>query len=159
MFPKHSIDLKIEKNNNGSYSACLNTKDYSEPLFCGRGKTLAEAIGACLISNRERLKFTFEIKDGDQISRSTEYGKRRKETSDNKTYEIERIDALLFELAEFDSHQLKDIILTQNGEPIPIPSETIDEFRFVGLCNHSFVEMRYWEEVSEEISEEDQDDW
>ncbi len=63
-----------------------------------------------------------------------------------KTFAIERIRELLEELKEFDSHDLKDIILTENGKTIPMSAETLDSWRFIGLSNQSFVEFEYWKE-------------
>ena len=61
-------------------------------------------------------------------------------------YQLERIKALLAELHEFNSHDLKDLELTENGEQIMIPDEVLEEWRFIGLSNQSFVEMEFWKE-------------
>jgi hypothetical protein len=63
-------------------------------------------------------------------------------------YSVERIQSLLAELAEFNSHSLADVVLTQNGLPLPIPAEVLDEWRVVGMSNQCFVEIEYWTAAS-----------
>lgn len=60
------------------------------------------------------------------------------------TYSIERIHALLAELAEFNSRDLSSITLTENGKPLEITPGMLDEWRFVGMANQSFVEVEFW---------------
>lgn len=50
-----------------------------ESIFGGDGDTWAEAIGQCVISNRETLDITFDVHElnGD-VLRSKVYGKSRK---------------------------------------------------------------------------------
>lgn len=61
-----------------------------------------------------------------------------------KQYSVERIQALLAELEEFNSNKLTDIELLQNGVVMNIPWEVIEEWRFVGMSNQAFVELEYW---------------
>lgn len=61
-----------------------------------------------------------------------------------KTFKVERIRELLAEIAEFNSVNLEEIILTENDEPIQIPKNLLEEFKFCGLANKAFVEMEWW---------------
>lgn len=68
-----------------------------------------------------------------------------------KTYSIERILELQAELDEFNSHPLKEIILTKDGEPVHIPEEIYEDWRFTGLSNGCFVEFEMWNPDSVEV--------
>lgn len=50
-----------------------------EFAFNGEGTSMAEAIGAFMISNRERLRFQFGFKDDGQVKLSTVFGQGRSE--------------------------------------------------------------------------------
>lgn len=73
---KYTLYLDIVLQRVGdSWQAISNTRQ--EIMFCGEGKSQAEAIGSFMISNREALGFQFGFKDGDDVVLSTIYGRRR----------------------------------------------------------------------------------
>lgn len=59
-------------------------------------------------------------------------------------YKLERIRALLDELAEFNSHDIRDIQLTKDDVSMEIPAEVIEKWRFMGLSNKDFVNFEFW---------------
>lgn len=61
---------------------------------------------------------------------------------------VERIRELLHELEEFNKLSLKDIELTEDDKVIPLSAELLEEWKFVGLNNSSFVEFEYWKRIS-----------
>lgn len=73
------MNFKIKEVNDPhghKFTAVLTGHD--EFLFSGYGDDWSEAIGKCLISNRERLGITFEIEQADGTkSYSTVYGQQR----------------------------------------------------------------------------------
>jgi len=46
---------------------------------------------------------------------------------------------------EFNRLDLSQVELYENGKPLPVTSDMIDEFKFCGLNNENFVDMRWWE--------------
>lgn len=68
-------------------------------------------------------------------------------------YQIERIQALIAEIDEFNSHDIKDIEFTENGEPLVIPADVLEQWRFMGMTNKSFVEFEFWKPESRVIDE------
>lgn len=52
------------------------------------------------------------------------------------------------ELEEFNSVPLNELILTKDGQPISIPPEVIEDWRFTGLSNCGFVEFEMWNPVN-----------
>ena len=73
------MHFKVTENEVGEPYKYSISCDAAGAYFGGRGDTISEAIGDCIISNREELNITYEIhtKDG-QVLRSTIYGKSRK---------------------------------------------------------------------------------
>lgn len=61
-----------------------------------------------------------------------------------KQIPIERIRQLIAELKEFDAEDLSKVELTENGKVIPISPEILEEWRFIGLSNYSFIELEFW---------------
>jgi hypothetical protein len=57
---------------------------------------------------------------------------------------VEEIDDIHRQLNEFNSLDLGKISLTENGVPIEITQEILDDWRMVGMSNSMFVEMRFW---------------
>ena len=71
-----------------------------------------------------------------------------------KQVAVEYIQDLLNKLTEFDSLNLSEIELTENGQPIEISDMLLSEWRFFGLTNSWFVEDRFWETNLEELQKE-----
>lgn len=69
--------------------------------------------------------------------------------TEKRKFSVERIEAIFAELDEFNSCDLKDIELTQNGETLQFSEEILEKWRFVGMSNGSFVDCRWWESTSE----------
>lgn len=69
-------ELELREKSNGKWTC--TAPDVDQLLFCGEGKTMAEAIGHFLISNREEIGFTFRgtWSDGEKFQ-STHYGRSR----------------------------------------------------------------------------------
>ena len=69
------LEITVEYQD-GIYSANFINRD--DAFFCGKGNTVAEAIGQCFISNREDIDFVFDLTDKNGVkSYSTVYGKPR----------------------------------------------------------------------------------
>lgn len=71
----------------------------------------------------------------------------------------QRVDIIAVNLAfavfrYFDNLNLNDIVLTEDGTPLPISDEMLDEWKFVSLPNSAFVEMRIWEDENHKLKEE-----
>lgn len=47
----------------------------------------------------------------------------------------------------FNELELSEHTFVLDGKEIPITDKILDEWRFVGLSNAAFFEMRYWEMV------------
>lgn len=71
------------------------------------------------------------------------------ENPPKKRYEIEQIRATLQTLEEFNSHKLQDIELTENGKVIEITPERLEEWKFIGMSNQTFVELEFWNKANE----------
>lgn len=74
------MNFKITQDGD-KYKAIVTDKSKYETgaVFCGEGSSWPEAIGACLMANREALGMTFEIhEEGKLPVYSTEYGRPRK---------------------------------------------------------------------------------
>lgn len=70
--------FSIRKDDNSYIAICETEFDPMPALFSGTGSSLAEALGKCIISNREVLNITFDFKREDGvIERSTIYGQPR----------------------------------------------------------------------------------
>lgn len=78
------MNFKITENETPpKYTAIVDkpTNPGAQAIFCGTGETLKEAIGACLIANREVLGFIFSIQPlNGPTQYSTEYGQPRNAT-------------------------------------------------------------------------------
>ena len=72
-----SMNIEVVKEKDG-YSASFT--DYIKyGIFSGHGSTMDEAIGHCIVSNRESIGVTIELHQlGEVTVYSTEYGKPRK---------------------------------------------------------------------------------
>ena len=57
---------------------------------------------------------------------------------------IEDVLELQAKRAAINTLPLGEIEWTQNGEVIPITPEQVEDFRFTGLSNTSFVELEFW---------------
>jgi hypothetical protein len=57
---------------------------------------------------------------------------------------IEELNAIQLRLQEINSLDLANIEFREDGKKLDIPKEVIEEFKFVGLCNHSFIEMDFY---------------
>lgn len=68
-----------------------------------------------------------------------------------KQISVEYIQDLLAKIHEFNSYNLADIELTENGKPIEISDKCLSELRFIGLTNCWIVEDRLWEMNLEEL--------
>ena len=82
---------------------------------------------------------------GDEERRSTEHGKPRSKPDDFGIYDIEVLQHHMNEIAKFNKLDLSKVKLREGGKEIPVTQEKLDEFKFVGLNNVSFVELRFWE--------------
>jgi hypothetical protein len=70
------MNFKLTKTETG-YDAILT--DVPDAMFCGSGRSMDEAIGACVRANRETIGATMEIHTASgEVLLSTEYGKRRR---------------------------------------------------------------------------------
>lgn len=70
------IHFHIKKKDDVYVAVCRTELD-PPAWFCGEGDTEAEALGRCVISNREALNITFDIEENGIIERSTVYGQPR----------------------------------------------------------------------------------
>lgn len=76
------LEITVEYQD-GIYSANFINRD--DAFFCGKGNTVAEAIGQCFISNREDVDFVFDLTDKDGVKMySTVYGKPRVKLNQDK---------------------------------------------------------------------------
>lgn len=57
---------------------------------------------------------------------------------------LEEVRAAINYLNEFNRLRLEEIVLTENGVPIEITKECLEEWRFIGLSNRSFVDVEFW---------------
>jgi hypothetical protein len=57
---------------------------------------------------------------------------------------VEYIKDLLKSINEFNSLDLHDIQLVENGIPLVISDDILNEWRFIGLTNTSFIELEFW---------------
>lgn len=94
------------------------------------------------LSNHPLRKFF--VQDSDKLSFRGLLADYKYVMTPRPRYQVERIQALIAEIAEFNSHDIRDMELTQNGEPIAVSSEMMDEWRLIGLSNKEFVELEYW---------------
>lgn len=53
----------------------------------------------------------------------------------------EEVEALYARLAEINAIPFRDIQWTRRGKPLAVSEKTIDDWKFVGLCNTNFVEF------------------
>ena len=58
---------------------------------------------------------------------------------------IEEVIGINKRLADIDAANLADIEWYENGKKIEVTSEALEEFRFIGLCNRSFIEYGFHE--------------
>ena len=54
---------------------------------------------------------------------------------------IEEIKGIDLRIKQINSVDLADIEFMENGKKLDIPKSLINEFKFMGLCNHSFINM------------------
>lgn len=59
---------------------------------------------------------------------------------------IEVVKRLLQDLAEIDKVPFDQIEWHLDGKPLDIPKEILKEWKFMGMCNHSFVDMEFYNE-------------
>ena len=59
---------------------------------------------------------------------------------------VEWIEYLNSELSKINKMDMKDIIWMENGVIIDTSEKVLDAFRFTGLSNKSFVDVRFWED-------------
>jgi hypothetical protein len=65
------------------------------------------------------------------------------------TIPIEVIREHLAFRERLNKHKLEDLIITENGQPIEITPECLEEWRFIGMTNLSFFEMEFWKQPLE----------
>jgi len=58
---------------------------------------------------------------------------------------VEEIQELYNLLDKINSLNFDDIIWLENGQSLVIDSNIIDEWKFTGLSNAAFAEMKFWE--------------
>lgn len=58
--------------------------------------------------------------------------------------DIKPIREALLALDMFNAIPFEELELVENGELISIPPKAREEWKFVGLCNSSFVELEGW---------------
>lgn len=59
-------------------------------------------------------------------------------------YDIERLKDAMSVIADFNSLDLHHVALYENNQLIPVTEAQLDDWRFVGLSNKSFVELEFW---------------
>ena len=60
--------------------------------------------------------------------------------------DIERVRELLAEIAAINRVDLEAIEVYEHGEPVAISKEAIEDWRFVGLSNMTFLEIEAWKD-------------
>lgn len=63
---------------------------------------------------------------------------------------IDRINAALAEIAAFNRLPLAECEFFEKGRRLEIDPEVLENFRFIGLSNKCFVELRFWDENAPE---------
>lgn len=58
---------------------------------------------------------------------------------------LEEVDALINRLREINNVPLNELEIYENGERVTIAPKALEDFRFTGLSNRDFLEVRYWE--------------
>ena len=145
------VNTRLDKSDEGYSCVITNVKN---AIFSGHGEKASTAVGDCIMSNRELLGFTFDIIKGDEERRSTEHGKPRSKPEDFGIYDIEVLQHHMNEIAKFNKLDLSKVKLREGGKEIPVTQEKLDEFKFVGLNNVSFVELRFWESEPIDLTDE-----
>jgi hypothetical protein len=58
-------------------------------------------------------------------------------------------------IREFNQLDLREVTLCENAQPLPITPEMLEEWRFMGLNNDTYIKHRYWESRPEETTHVD----
>ena len=64
--------------------------------------------------------------------------------TDRVVFDVGRIKSLIAEIDRFNSFNLADVDLIEDGVKIELSEKVLDSWRFVGLSNKSFIEIEYW---------------
>ncbi len=60
--------------------------------------------------------------------------------------QIEEIKKLKKRLLEINNLNLLDIIFTENGNPVEINENVLNEFKFTGLNNTDFIDSEFYKQ-------------
>lgn len=58
---------------------------------------------------------------------------------------LEEFDELIARFREINKAPLDELEIYQDGVRVVIPPKALEDYRFTGLSNRDFLEMRYWE--------------
>jgi hypothetical protein len=58
--------------------------------------------------------------------------------------DVETVQEIHRQLEEINSHKMNDIEWFENGVKLNITPEILEDWRFVGMSNESFVALKFW---------------
>lgn len=62
---------------------------------------------------------------------------------------IEVVKKIIDDLREINKIPFDEIEWHENGKPLDIPKEVLEEWKFTGLSNYSFVDTEFYKETPE----------